>query len=169
MKLGVMSDSHDRVPAIKELLRRFGEAGVEFVVHAGDFCSPFALDPFVAAHVPFVGVFGRNDGDHEGLRAASQTGMGIELFESPHSFRLGDHSILLVHDIGDVQARSVAEHAFVFHGSLHQQEMKTRKDSLIVNPGEACGWLHGSPTAAIIDLDSKHAEFVKLDGPEWKH
>ena len=168
MKIGVLSDTHDRMPAIREFLRQFAEAGVEIVLHAGDYCSPFALDPVVEAHVPMVGVFGRNDGDMEGLRAAAQSGVAIELFESPHSFKLGDHAILLVYDINDVQQRSISAHAFVFHGSLHQQEMKTRKDTLILNPGEACGWMHGSPTAAIVDLDSRHAEFLKLDGPEWK-
>lgn len=169
MKVGVLADTHDRLPAIREFVKRFQAAGVDIVLHAGDFCSPFALDPFLATQMPLAGVFGRNDGDIEGLRAAAHGGVGIELFESPHSYRLGSHSVLLVHDITDVQQRSIASHAFVFHGSLHQQEMKTRQDTLILNPGEACGWLHGSPTAAIVDLDSKHAEFIKLDGPEWKY
>lgn len=168
MKLGVLSDTHDRLPAIREILRRFGDAGVELVVHAGDYCSAFALEAFVSAHIPMIGVFGRNDGDIEGLRAAAHAGVGIELFESPHSLKLGDHTILLVHDISDVHQRSIAQHEFVIHGSLHQQEMKTRKDTLIINPGEACGWINGSPTAAIVDLGIKHAEFLKLDGPEWK-
>jgi putative phosphoesterase len=168
MKVGVIADTHDRVPAIEEFLRRFREAGVEVVLHAGDYCSPFAIEPFVKAQVPLAGVFGRNDGDTEGLRAAAHAGMGIELFESPHSFKLGEHSILLVHDVTDVNPRSVAAHEFVVHGSLHQQEMKTRKETLIVNPGEACGWLYGAPTAAVVDLDSRHVEFIKLDGERWK-
>lgn len=168
MKVGVLADTHDRVPAIREFVRIFQAAGVDIVLHAGDYCSPFAFDPFIATQLPLAGVFGRNDGDVEGLRAAAQAGMGIELFESPHSFKLGDHSVLLVHDITDVHQRSIASHAFVFHGSVHQQEMKTRKDTLILNPGEACGWIYGNPTAAIVDLDTRNAEFVKLDGPEWK-
>lgn len=168
MKIGVMGDTHDRLPAIREFLRRFREEDVTLVLHTGDYCAPFALEPFVTQYQPLIGVFGRNDGDIEGLRAVAHSGVGIELFESPHSFKLGEHTVMLVHDISDVQPRSVAAHEFVFHGSLHQQEMKTRDDALIVNPGEACGWLHGSPTAAIVDLDSRHVEFVKLDGPEWK-
>ena len=28
--------------------------------------------------------------------------------------------------------------------------------------------LTGALAAAILDLDTKHVEFVKLDGPEWK-
>ena len=53
------------------------------------------------------GVFGRNDGDTQGLLAKATAGFGAELFEGPHSFELGGQRILVVHDIGDVQWRSI--------------------------------------------------------------
>jgi hypothetical protein len=71
MRIGLMADSHDRVPAIAEFGRRFREAGVALVLHAGDYCSPFALSALLDDGLPMAGVFGRNDGDHEGLRAAA--------------------------------------------------------------------------------------------------
>ena len=168
MLLGLMSDTHDRVPAIAELLKRMTERGVGMVLHAGDYCSPFSLKPFQAANVALAGVFGRNDGDPEGLKAAAEQGMGHELFQSPHSLTIGEHKILLVHDIGEVSARSVKQYHVVVHGHEHQQSMKTRGDTLIINPGEACGWLHGAPTAAVLDLDSRSVEFIKLSEPQWQ-
>lgn len=168
MLIGLISDTHDRVPAVAELLKQMVERGVGMVLHAGDYCSPFALKPFQDANVALAGVFGRNDGDPEGLRAFAAQGMGLELFESPHSLTIGEHKILIVHDIGDVAARSVKAHHVVVHGNEHQQSMKTRGDTLIINPGEACGWIHGAPTAAVLDLDSKHVEFIKLSDPKWQ-
>ncbi len=168
MRVGVMADSHDRVPAVAELLRQMQAGGVSMVLHAGDFCSPFVLKPFEEAQVTLAGVFGRNDGDPEGLRTRAGAGLGLELFESPHSFDVGGQRLLIVHDIGDVQRRSLEAHTVVLHGSTHQQEMKMRGDTLILNPGESCGWLHGTPQAAILDLDSKHVEFLSLDPAEWK-
>jgi hypothetical protein len=47
--------------------------------------------------------------------------------------------------------------------------MKTRGETLIVNPGEACGWLYGTPSAAMIDLDTRRVEFLTLSGSEWKY
>ena len=41
MKIGLLADTHDRLPAVVELLRRFEAAGVTLVMHAGDFCAPF--------------------------------------------------------------------------------------------------------------------------------
>lgn len=168
MRIGLMSDTHDRVPAIDALLREMLKREVTFVLHAGDFCSPFSLKPFQDHGVAMAGVFGRNDGDQEGLRATAAQAMGQELFESPHGMKVGDHKVLVVHDIGEVVERSVLAHAVVVHGHTHLQEMKTRNDTLIVNPGEACGWLYGAPSAAILDLQTKHVEFIKLDGAEWK-
>jgi hypothetical protein len=45
--------------------------------------------------------------------------------------------------------------------------MRVRGDTMIINPGEACGWLHGAPTAAILDLESRALEVIRLEGPEW--
>lgn len=167
MRIGLMSDTHDRVPAIDALLREMLAREVNFVLHAGDFCSPFSLKPFQDHNVAMAGVFGRNDGDHEGLMSAAAQGMGQELFESPHGMTMTENKILIVHDIGEVSERSVLAHRIVVHGHTHLQEMKTRGETLIVNPGEACGWLYGAPSAAILDLDTQQVEFVKLDGPEW--
>jgi putative phosphoesterase len=168
MLIGLMSDTHDRVPAVAELTRRMTEMGVGLILHAGDFCSPFSLKPLQDANIALAGVFGRNDGDPEGLKAFAAQGMGHELFESPHSLLIGEHKILLVHDIGDTTARSIKAHHVVVHGSEHQQSMKARGDTLIINPGEACGWLHGAPTAAVLDLDTKAVEFIKLSEPQWQ-
>jgi predicted phosphodiesterase len=68
-----------------------------------------------------------------------------------------------------VQKRSISGHEIVIHGSTHQQEMKTRGDTLILNPGEGCGWLYGTPSAAILDLDTKQVEFITLATQEWKY
>jgi putative phosphoesterase len=168
MRLGLLADTHDRLPAIAELVRRFAEAGVGLVLHAGDYCSPFALAPFAEAHMPLAGVFGRNDGDREGLAAAAGTGIGIELFASPHSVEVEGRRILLVHDIAEAGDRSLDAHALVVHGCSHVAGIERRGETLLVNPGEACGWLHGVPRAAIIDLDTMEVQPLALEGPEWR-
>ena len=162
MLVGLMADSHDRVPAIRELLERIAERGAGMVLHAGDYCSPFALDPINDKNIALLGIFGRNDGDPEGLNAVAAKGVGMELYESPHSFEVAGHRILIVHDIGEVNRRSIDSHRFVVHGFTHKQETLTRGETLIVNPGEACGWLTGKCTAAILDLETSEVEVITL-------
>jgi putative phosphoesterase len=169
MRVGLLADSHDRLPAIAEFARRFTEAAVGLVLHAGDYCSPFSLRPVAMANLAMAGVFGRNDGDEKGLRAEAMRGVGAELYESPHSVEVAGQRILLVHDIGDVTQWSLTAHSIIIHGCTHRQEMKVRGSSLIINPGEACGWLYGSPTAAILDLDTKQLEVIRLDDPVWRY
>src|SRR5687767_14524459 len=137
------------------------------ILHVGDYSSPFSLRPIHDANIPMAGVFGRNDGDREGLRAFAAKGFGTELYESPHSVEVGGQRILLIHDMSDIGAMSTGQHAVIVHGCSHIQEMKTRGDTLIVNPGEACGWLYGAPSAAILDLDTRNVEFIKLDPADW--
>jgi uncharacterized protein len=167
MKIGLLADTHDRLPAIAELVKQLQAGGAGMLLHAGDFCAPFSLGPIEDAQVSLAGVFGHTDGDQQGLVTRAQSALGIELFESPHSFEVGGRRILLVHDIGDVHERSVLAHEIVVHGHTHQQEMKTRGETLILNPGEGCGWLFGKPSAALLDLDTRHVEFITLSGPEW--
>src|SRR6476661_7888579 len=150
MRVGLMADSHDRLPAMAELVKRMQDAGAGFILHAGDFCAPFALQPFFDAQVAVGGVFGRNDGDQEGLRAKAAQAMGIELFESPHSFDLNGTRMLIVHDC------------------THERSEQRRGSALIINPGEACGWLTGKPSAAVLDLSTMTVEWLGLEGPEWK-
>ena len=163
MRVGLMADSHDRIPAIAEFVRLMQAGGVSMLIHAGDYCAPWALRPIEEASMSLAGVFGRNDGDTQGLLAKASAGFGAELFGGPHSFEFGGERVLVVHDIGDVNERSIEAHSIVIHGFTHQQEMKTRGGTLIVNPGESCGWLYGAPKAAILDLDTKHVEFLTLD------
>jgi uncharacterized protein len=168
MRVGLMADSHDRIPAVAEFVKLMQAGDVSMLIHAGDYCSPFALRPIEEASMSLAGVFGRNDGDRQGLLAKATAGFGAELFEGPHSFELSGQRILVVHDLGDVQPRSIESHSIVVHGFTHQQEMKHRGDTLIVNPGESCGWLFGTPKAAILDLQSKTVEFLSLDPAHWK-
>ena len=157
-----MADTHDRVPAVTNLLEKLTEKGVSMVMHAGDYCSPFCLAPFHQRGTALLGVFGRNDGDRETLSAYAARGMGTEIYESPHSFDVGGKRILLVHDLNEVTGRSIESHDFVIHGSSHLQSQKRVGSTLVVNPGEACGWLHGKCTAAILDTDTGEVEDIVL-------
>lgn len=169
MLVGLMADSHDRIPAIAELLRQMRERGATMVLHAGDYVSPLALKPFEDLHMTLAGVFGSNDGDPHSLLSRAGAGFGLEIFESPHSFEVAGKQILIVHDIGDVHKRSISKHAVVVHGFTHQQSMKNERDTLLINPGETCGWLNGTPGAALLDLDTNKVQFLSLTDPKWKY
>jgi uncharacterized protein len=67
-----------------------------------------------------------------------------------------------VHEINEVSARSIEHHDFVIHGSSHLQSQKKVGRTLVINPGEACGWIHGKCTASILDTDTGEVENISL-------
>lgn len=169
MRIGLLADTHDRVPAVDELLRRFAAAEVTLVLHTGDYCSPFSLAPFRDFGMPLLGVFGQNDGDRGALATtAAALPAGGELYEAPHALQAAGSSILLVHDLGDANARATAAHQVIVHGCSHRAEMQERGGALLVNPGEACGWVHGTPGGAVLDLRARRVQFITLTEPEWR-
>ena len=166
MRVGLLTDSHDHLPAVRALVRRLAADGAEILLHAGDFCSPFLLEALHEVRLPLVGVFGRNDGDRDGLVAAAARGLATELFVGPHAITLGGTRVLLVHDLGEAPSRSLEAQDVVVYGCQHRQESTTRGGALLVCPGEACGWLYGTPGAAVLDLETRHVDFVTLDPVE---
>ena len=64
MLIGVLSDTHDDWTAIRSIGRKFAEAGVGLVIHAGDWASPFSmlkLRRALGQGPRIVTVFGNNE------------------------------------------------------------------------------------------------------------
>jgi len=160
MLAGVMADSHDNIPLVRETLDRFREQGVDHIVHAGDIVAPFTLEVLLEPDIPFIGVLGNNDGETGGL-----TSMCSTLYEPPHIFELGGREIVLVHRRQDVPEDRAQEADVVIFGHNHRASIE-EGPPLRLNPGEVGGWLHGNTTAALLDLDGLEAEIINLNPEE---
>lgn len=160
MLIGVISDTHDNLPMIARACGLFAARGVEAMLHAGDLVSPFAMRLLMKAGIPLTAVFGNNDGEKDGLRKIFSN-----IHEPPHRLVLGGRAVLLAHDpalLGDAE-RAAAD--LVVHGHTHEVRV-VPGHPLILNPGEAGGWLTGRCTAAIVDLNDMRAEIVELGSQE---
>ncbi|MBM3214186.1 metallophosphoesterase [Candidatus Poribacteria bacterium] len=163
MVLGLISDTHDRLDKLEQGVALLATRRPDLVVHAGDFISPFTaryFKPVTDAGLPFVGIFGNNDGERFGLRRLYEH-VGV-IHEDPHAFEFGGRRILLTHKeiLVDSLARS-GDYDIVLYGHTHRVDVRT-EPCLIVNPGEGCGWLTGKATLAFIDLDALKTEIVEF-------
>jgi len=52
MIVGIISDTHDRLPMIDEAVKRLNEMNVELVLHAGDYIAPFVASHFKPLKAP---------------------------------------------------------------------------------------------------------------------
>ncbi len=162
MRVGLVADTHDHVLRIRQAVALLNRSGVELVLHAGDWCSPFAVRELAALEAPLHGITGNNDGDVLALaRAMAEIGAWIETqwWETD----VGGRRVLVMHEprgVDDVAAGGAYD--LVVYGHTHQRDERRVGDALIVNPGEACGWLGGMGSLAIYDTDDHAVTFHEL-------
>ena len=157
--VGIISDTHDNRPLIRKAVELFNEREVKLVLHAGDFIAPFVAKDFEALMCPLVGVFGNNDGEVEGLKRAFRK-VG-EIHRGPHSFTYEGRRIALMHEPKGLEEFLRREYDLVVYGHTHEPEVREGRP-LVVNPGEAGGWLHGRSTVVVLDLDGMKAELLEI-------
>lgn len=159
MKIGIISDTHDNIPNIKKAVSIFNANKVEFVIHAGDYVAPFAVVPLDDLKCDYVGVFGNNDGEKVGLSKKSQG----KIKPQPYKFELQNKKILVIHEPDNLDDLINSQnYDIIVYGHTHDYMIKNQGKTLIINPGECCGWLTGKGTIVIVELDEMSARLVEL-------
>ncbi|MBF0542345.1 MAG: metallophosphoesterase [Nitrospirae bacterium] len=159
MKIGIMSDTHDNIDNIAKAVNLFNQRGVEKVIHAGDFTSPFSLKPIDDLKAEFIAIFGNNDGDLLQLRDRSNG----RINKQPHKITIDGKKIVILHEHFLIDALADSGHFdIVIYGHTHKAVNEKRGKTLVINPGETGSWLYGKATVAILDLDLMAAEIIPL-------
>ena len=164
MLVGLISDTHDRLPLIQKAVNIINEMNVKLVLHAGDYIAPFVASIFRQLEAPLIGVFGNNDGDRALLKKKfSEFGADIR---GDFAFVVVDGlRIALLHGDDNELMRSLLElesYDVLVSGHTHESKSYRKGNMLVVNPGEACGYLSDKATFAIIDTDKMEAEIIYL-------
>ncbi|MCD6231861.1 metallophosphoesterase [Candidatus Aerophobetes bacterium] len=162
MIIGLMSDSHDNLPKIKQAVEFFNKKKVKLVLHAGDFVAPFVVRELEKLSCPLIGVFGNNDGEREGLKKAIEK-IG-EIHPGPWELEQEGKKILLLHDPSTLNLKKLKKKRYdlIIYGHTHKAEIRKEQNLLLINPGECAGWLTHRPTIAWINLEEIKAEIVEL-------
>lgn len=168
-RIGIMSDSHDNLAAVDRALEEFKRRGVVHIIHAGDIISPFTLRRVLAAGVNFVGVFGNNDGEILGLSQIARE-RGVQLRHQPLEVEVEGLRFFLIHGAGGIEeikrlASRIAEggvYDVVVYGHTHEAEVRWVGRTLLINPGEVCGYLSGRRTLVTLETESRRAELVEV-------
>ncbi len=157
MRIGVISDTHDRLPTIDAGLAILRERGVEALVHPGDVIAPFAAKRLLAWKGPLYITYGNNDGERKGLKQVLP-----QIQDGPLTFEAGGRRVLVHHFIDWCGAADIARAEMVITGHTHEVVNDRRDGKLFLNPGECCGWVNGRCTVAVVDTDSLSAEIIEV-------
>ncbi|MEM1690701.1 MAG: metallophosphoesterase [Thermofilaceae archaeon] len=169
VRVGIISDTHDNLSAVDKALNEFESRNVKVLIHAGDIIAPFTLRRILARGFDFRGVFGNNDGEVVLLSRVAQE-QGAILTPQPLLINIEGLSLLIMHGLQDLQeTRNVVTRLantgtfdVVVYGHTHEIDVRMVGRTLVVNPGEACGYLTGRKTIAILDTESKSVEIVEI-------
>jgi hypothetical protein len=165
MLIGVMSDTHDNIPQAKKAVSRFNREGVEHVLHAGDFISPFMIDTLKDLRAPLTGVFGNNDGDRGALERKSAVHTSMKIAGTFARIDLGGMRTGLLHGNDRELLETLTACGsldLLVYGHTHRAEIKREGSLLIVNPGEVYGLLSGRSTVALVDTVKRSAEIIDI-------
>jgi hypothetical protein len=168
MLIGVIADTHDHMKNMAKAVSAMNERNIDALIHLGDYIAPFCFREFDNLNENikerFFGVYGNNDGDRvflkENLGQICDL-VGIELISTMDGKKIiGRH--ILGEEIVNALVKS-NEFDIILFGHTHSAVNEKHKNGvLVVNPGEACGYLSGKATFAIIDTEKLDAEIIEI-------
>lgn len=161
MLIGVISDSHDNIYALRKALNLLVDQGVELVIHLGDIVSPFTVKLMkdILRDIDVIVVKGNNDGDLIQLNNLFTKYKWILKLE-PGLIEVDNRKLYLLHGYGSVEETIESVNKLVesvktdiiLYGHTHRYSLEEVNGKLVVNPGEICGYLTGTVSFATIDL-----------------
>jgi uncharacterized protein len=172
MKIGIFSDSHDHMENIKKAISIFIEQKVEKIVHCGDIVAPFVkrvMTDLKDKNIEAVGVYGNNDGERNGL--IKILGEVLEIKGDFHEVEWNSKKIAITHGTDNRILENLIEaqkYDLILTGHTHQIRKEKRNKTIILNPGETCGYLTGKATCAVMELTENDISLEKIEIVEIK-
>jgi len=165
MLIGLISDTHDNMPMIEKAIKKLNKEKVDLVLHAGDYVAPFVIPKFKALNAKLIGVFGNNDGDHEFLKKRFSETENCEIRGRFAEIDANGFKIALLHgDETELLNALINCESFdaIIHGHAHATGVSKKGKTLVVNPGEVCGYLSGKCTMALLDTEKRAAKIIEI-------
>lgn len=163
MKIGILSDTHSKVGRAKKVIDHLIQNGAKYLVHAGDICEVEVLEYMAQTKLPYIAVYGNNDAHM--VKHHRQ----FKLVQEPHLFKIKNHKFKLMHlpyylnpDDADI----------IIFGHTHTFECDYKKNTLFINPGEACARNKPISECLLLDITDTHY-FIKsfsrpIKSETWK-
>ncbi len=174
MKIGIMSDTHDRLEHVKKTIKLFQREQVELIIHCGDWVSPFvpqyiySLSPRL--EIPIESVFGNNEGDHfRFFERQKKEKWNIKFHKETFVLEV-DGKIIMVYHGSNKQITEAfivcKKYDVVLTGHTHKTVNETINGVLHVNPGSVSGYSEGhianTGTVAIYETKTNEVRILPL-------
>jgi len=161
MKIGIISDTHNKVEYTKETIEFLKSQDIEYLLHAGDIGKD-VLNFLIEQNLNFIAVLGNTDTNIPIYQYTN-----IPIYKEPHYFKLFNTTFKLMHHpyflTPDVDV--------IIYGHLHKFGCEKKK-SLYINPGEVCAREKPKSECAILEIADRDFTlyycFKELEKENWK-
>ncbi|MEO0273125.1 MAG: metallophosphoesterase [candidate division WOR-3 bacterium] len=163
MKIGFVADTHDHKENIIKIFKVFQEEGIKNVFHLGDLISPFN---FKFIREVYFGnlymVFGNNDGEKLFLTEQAKA-FGVSILKHPEVLDINGFKVVAMHEPFMIEELGGSgKFDVVAYGHTHKIHLERINNTLIVNPGEACGYLTGKATFVVVETKTLEYEIREV-------
>lgn len=158
--LGIISDTHENLEAIKKAVAIFKEKNIEFAVHCGDIISPPMLDCFNGLRMKFV--FGNNDGERNGLIAKCKDS-GFDEIKDELKFDYKGKKFYVYHGTKKEKLDNAIKsnkYDYVLTGHTHIKRDEKIGSTRVINPGAL--FRIYPYTIALLDAEKDKLEFIEV-------
>jgi putative phosphoesterase len=160
VKIGILSDTHDRAAALIKAIDALKSAGAEFFIHCGDVGSAEMLDHL--AGLPAAFVWGNTDIDRAELQRHAQA-LNITCLGNSGILTFDGKTVGVTHGDNPTLKQQLLAHPvdYYLHGHTHLQADERVGPARLINPGA----LHRAAvkTVAILDTKTDDLRFLTID------
>ena len=160
--IGIISDTHDNISAIKKAVEIFKKRNVDLVLHLGDIIAPVTVLYFKGLRIKFI--LGNCDGDVENIKRIINEidGEFLGIFSE---LELENKKIALLHGQDTKKLNELiltGQYNYILHGHTHVKRNEKVGMARIINPGAFYPTVE-EKTIAILDVINDEVEFIKID------
>jgi len=164
MIIGIISDTHDNKDSIMKAVDKLNQLGIKYLIHAGDHIAPFTVRWMSKFNGKVYGVAGNNDGEIQILKKLYEDN-GWVFRELLLTLELEGKKMVVTHgtypELVDLLVKS-EKYDIVIYGHTHEYKTEKVGRTLVINPGEACGYLTGKRTMAILNMRNMDVKILDL-------
>lgn len=161
MLIGVVSDTHNNLKNIDQIISLFNKEDVKVVIHTGDIANANAFNQFSRLNARLIGVYGNNDRNEEGLEEIAFKN-SFCFYNPPKFINLALKKIAIFHEpeLIDATLSTDPNIDIILHGHTHRYREEILNGTLIFNPGESAGMQNGKNAIGIINLKNLNVKRI---------
>ena len=163
MRIGIISDTHDNVYAVLEIIEKLKEIKPDLLIHLGDIISPATADMFKDFKTVFIR--GNNDGDINQLEGIAMKNK--QLFVNEFETNIDGKKLLAMHGHRSAWLQEMIKsgrYRYVLYGHTHQVRMEKINNTIVLNPGGHYYMSQGG--IILLDTSNDKYDYIPISGGE---